>query len=101
MRRPRNHLRQCSVHCRPWHPPCSTSEASAVETSADAGARPQLQPVTDPLPCRNIRSKEPVNFTMGGQIRVGGPGPGWGPVRVGARSGLGPIWAHMGPYVFC
>ena len=25
----------------------------------------------------------------------------WGPVRVGARSGLGPIWAHMGPYVFC
>ena len=29
-----------------------------------------------------------------------GPGPGWGPVRVGARSGLGPIWAHralMGP----
>ena len=27
-------------------------------------------------------------------------GPGWGPVRVGARSGLGPIWAHrahMGP----
>ena len=21
-------------------------------------------------------------------------------VRVGARSGLGPIWAHMGPYVF-
>ena len=28
-------------------------------------------------------------------------GPGWGPVRVGARSGLGPIWAHralMGPY---
>ena len=29
-----------------------------------------------------------------------GPGPGWGPVRVGARSGLGPIWAHMGPYVF-
>ena len=30
-----------------------------------------------------------------------GPGPGWGPVRVGARSGLGPIWAHMGPYVFC
>ena len=30
----------------------------------------------------------------------GGPGPGWGPVRVGARSGLGPIWAHralMGP----
>ena len=22
------------------------------------------------------------------------------PVRVGARSGLGPIWAHMGPYVF-
>ena len=27
-----------------------------------------------------------------------GPGPGWGPVRVGARSGLGPIWALMGPY---
>ena len=27
-------------------------------------------------------------------------GPGWGPVRVGAWSGLGPIWAHMGPYVF-
>ena len=27
-----------------------------------------------------------------------GPGPGWGPVRVGARSGLEPIWAHMGPY---
>ena len=26
------------------------------------------------------------------------PGWGWGPVRVGARSGLGPIWAHMGPY---
>ena len=26
------------------------------------------------------------------------PGPGWGPVRVGARSGLGPIWALMGPY---
>ena len=25
------------------------------------------------------------------------PGPGWGPVRVGARSGLGPIWALMGP----
>ena len=37
--------------------------------------------------------------------------PGWGPVRVGAQSGLGPgpgwgpygplwahIWAHMGPY---
>ena len=24
----------------------------------------------------------------------------WGPVRVGARSGLGPKWAHMGPYVF-
>ena len=23
--------------------------------------------------------------------------PGWGPVRVGARSGLGPIWALMGP----
>ena len=22
------------------------------------------------------------------------PGPGWGPVRVGARSGLGPIWAQ-------
>ena len=27
------------------------------------------------------------------------PGPGWGPVRVGARSGLGPIWALMGPYM--
>ena len=26
-----------------------------------------------------------------------GPGPGWGPVRVGARSGLGPIRALMGP----
>ena len=26
------------------------------------------------------------------------PGPGWGPVRVGARSGLGPLWAHKGPY---
>ena len=28
------------------------------------------------------------------------PGPGWDPVRVGARSGLGPIWARarMGPY---
>ena len=26
--------------------------------------------------------------------------PGWGPVRVGARSGLGPIWALMGPYGF-
>ena len=25
------------------------------------------------------------------------PGPGWGPVRVGARSGLGLIWALMGP----
>ena len=25
-------------------------------------------------------------------------GSGWGPVRVGARSGLGPIWAHVGPY---
>ena len=25
------------------------------------------------------------------------PGPGWGPVRVGARSELGPIWALMGP----
>ena len=24
-------------------------------------------------------------------------GPGWGPVRVGALSGLGPIWALMGP----
>ena len=23
------------------------------------------------------------------------PGPGWGPVRVGARSGLGPIWAQF------
>ena len=22
-------------------------------------------------------------------------------VRVGVRSGLGPIWAHVGPYVFC
>ena len=28
-----------------------------------------------------------------------GAGPGWGPVRVGARSGLGPIWALMGPYM--
>ena len=31
------------------------------------------------------------------------PGPGWGPVRVGARSGLEPIWAHralMGPILF-
>ena len=30
-----------------------------------------------------------------------GPGPGWGPVRVGAWSGFGPIWAHralMGSY---
>ena len=27
------------------------------------------------------------------------PGPGWGPVPVGARSGLGPIWALMGPYM--
>ena len=34
------------------------------------------------------------------------PGPGWGPVRVGARSGLGPgpgwgpvrVGAHMGPH---
>ena len=26
------------------------------------------------------------------------PGPGWGPVRVGARSGLEPIWAHISPY---
>ena len=26
------------------------------------------------------------------------PGPGWGPVRVGARSGLEPIRALMGPY---
>ena len=25
-------------------------------------------------------------------------GLGWGPVRVGALSGLGPIWALMGPY---
>ena len=25
-----------------------------------------------------------------------GPSPGWGPVRVGARSGLGPIMALMG-----
>ena len=38
-----------------------------------------------------------------GPVRVGalsglGPCPGWGPVRVGALSGLGPIWAHMGPY---
>ena len=24
--------------------------------------------------------------------------PGWGPVRVEARSGLGPIWAHMDPH---
>ena len=27
-------------------------------------------------------------------IRLG-PSPGWGPVRVWARSGLGPIWALM------
>ena len=26
------------------------------------------------------------------------PGPGWGPIRVGARSGLQPIWALMGTY---
>ena len=27
------------------------------------------------------------------------PGPGWGPVRVGAHMGpYGPIWALMGPY---
>ena len=40
-----------------------------------------------------------------GPVRVGslsglGPCPGWGPVRVGALPGLGPIWAHralMGP----
>ena len=30
---------------------------------------------------------------------IAGPSPGWGPVRVGARSGLGPIWALMGPYM--
>ena len=29
-----------------------------------------------------------------------GPSPGWGPVRVGALPGLGPIWAHMGPLLF-
>ena len=28
-----------------------------------------------------------------------GPGSGLGPFRVGARSGLGPIWALMGPYM--
>ena len=28
-----------------------------------------------------------------------GSSPGWGPVRVGARSGLGPIWALLVPYV--
>ena len=43
-----------------------------------------------------------------GPVRVGaraglGPSPGWGPVRVGAHMGpYGPlwahIWAHMGPY---
>ena len=26
-----------------------------------------------------------------------GPSPGWGPVRIGARSGLGPIWALLAP----
>ena len=28
-----------------------------------------------------------------------GPCPGWGQVRVGALSGLGPIWTLMGPYM--
>ena len=36
--------------------------------------------------------------TRHGPLCVLPPGPGWGPVRVEARSGLGPIWAHMGPY---
>ena len=28
-----------------------------------------------------------------------GPGPGWGPVRVGAHMDpYGPLWAHKGPY---
>ena len=37
--------------------------------------------------------------TGGGSTSSKGPGPGWGPVRVGALSGLGPIWALMGPYM--
>ena len=32
-----------------------------------------------------------------GSLKIHRPGPGWGSVRVGARSGLGPIWAHKGP----
>ena len=35
---------------------------------------------------------------FGNPLQSTGPGPGWGPVRVGARSGLGPIWALMNPY---
>ena len=49
-------------------------------------------------------SRTPTCMKGWGPVRFGaqsglGPSPGWGPVRVGARSGLGPIWAHMGPYV--
>jgi hypothetical protein len=52
------------------------------EGDADAGSRPRLQPVTEPLPCRNVRSEEPVNFTMGGASAARGQAAALNPSRV-------------------
>ena len=45
---------------------------------------------------RNLRSKS-LKINQQSQKYFKKCHTGWGPVRVGARSGLGPIWALMGP----
>ena len=45
-----------------------------------------------------IRFRTPINYIKKQVLDPKRAGPGWGPVRVGARSELGPLWAHMGPY---
>jgi hypothetical protein len=52
------------------------------EGDANAESRPRLLPVTEPLPCRNVRSEEPVNFTMGGASAARGQAAVFNPSRL-------------------
>jgi len=48
-----------------------------VEAEMDAGLsriRGRFEPVTEPLPCRNVRNEEPVNFSVSGSANSGSGG---------------------------
>ena len=64
---------------RPWAPLKDLTKTPNWQTGRPAGTS------------RNLLTPTPWPSRMGA-------GPGWGPVRVGARSGLGSMWALMGPY---